>query len=70
MVIIGKCQSDLVTCNTKEKVLAVCDQPYHTNNTKVQKGEKTKVLQNCANKRDFFAQLVTTRFSECIRVQL
>ena len=39
-------QSDIV--NTKENVLAVCDQTYHTNKRKVQNREEIEILQNFA----------------------
>jgi len=39
-------QSDLVI--TKESVLPVCDEPYHTNKRKVQKVEELKVVWDFA----------------------
>ena len=38
--------TDLV--NTKESILPVCDNPYHTNKGNVQKGEEIGVLRNCS----------------------
>ena len=39
-------KSDLI--NTNKSGLLICDKPYRTNTRKVQKGEDTKVLVNCA----------------------
>jgi len=43
-VMIVRCQSYLE--NTKESALRVCDKPYHTNKSKVQKAEEIEVLRN------------------------
>jgi len=44
MAVMG--QSDIE--NTKENVLAVCDQTYHTNKRQVQNREDIEILQNVA----------------------